>query len=87
VWEDVSDLVGIDCSIAPFDTEHPSRQEAKIETMTYLAVSHHVLLRGYFPEISAAMRAMVDGVAYDIQAVESDSQQTMTRLRLNRVTL
>lgn len=87
-WVDVPDLVGIDCSIAPFNRETPTGQnEAKLETMTYLSVTHHVLLRGLFPAVEHTMRALVDGEAYDIQAVEHDSQRSMTRLRLNKVML
>lgn len=51
----------------------------------------HVLLNGYYPEASpdgqipTDWRALVDGVYYDILAVDHDSQNTQTRLELQIV--
>jgi hypothetical protein len=86
-WTAMPDLIDVQCMVAPFNRETPTGQnEAKLESMVYLTVTHHCLLRGLYTEIEPRMRAVVDGEAYDIQAVEHDSQRSLTRLRLNKVT-
>ena len=47
----------------------------------------HILLNGYYPQILQQNLANVDGVDYEIMAVESDSQQQMTRLGCRVYTL
>ena len=58
---------------------------------------HHVLLAGYFPALDLGWRgegtpkgewqAIVDGWAYTIMGVESDSQSQMTRVQVKLETL
>lgn len=45
---------------------------------------YHLLLNGYYPAILQRDLATVDGTAYEVMAVESDSQHVMTRLALRR---
>lgn len=47
----------------------------------------HILLMGYYPAINKRDQAVVDGVAYDILTVESDSQSIMTRLAVRTYAL
>lgn len=46
--------------------------------------SQTLALNSYQPQIIKSWRALVDGEAWQIKAVESDSHKTYTRLRLER---
>lgn len=88
-WSLVPNLLDIDCRIAPLTVQTPTfANEARLENLTYLTTTHHVALRGWFPQIQETMRALIDDVAWDIKGVEHDGQASMTtRLRVNRVDL
>ena len=73
-------LQAIPCRISP-----AGGREMKLPNQTYGVGSHTINLRGYYPTIIVAMRALVDGVAYDILAVESDGNQYTTRLQVQVV--
>lgn len=47
----------------------------------------HILLAGCHADITTRHRATVDGVIYDIDAVEPDRYGDFTRLRVRRVTI
>jgi hypothetical protein len=55
-----------------------TRMEDRYDTLT----ERHCLLDGYFPQILQRDLATVDGIVYEIMAVESDSQHILTRLAL-----
>lgn len=87
-WASVEGLSGIPCRVAPLTIQTPTfSNEAKLELLTYLTTTHHVALQGYYPQIETTMRAVIDGVIWDIQGVEHDGQGSTTRLRVNRVEL
>ena len=46
-----------------------------------------MLLEGYFPQIIKNQRAVIDGAAWDIIGVESDSQRQMTRIEVQEYAL
>jgi hypothetical protein len=87
-WATLASHSAIPCRVAPLTVQTPTfSNEAKLEDLSYLTTTHHIALRGYFPLITPLMRAMVDGVAWDIKGVEHDGQHVTTRLRVNRVQL
>ena len=55
--------------------------------MTVTTQTHDVALAGYFPAITAAMQATVDGVVYNILGVKADGNGTITVLQAERVTV
>lgn len=87
-WTDVPNLSEIECRIAPLTIQTPTfTNEARLEMLTYLTTTHHIAMRGYFPQIQESMRALIDDDAWDIKGVEHDGQNVTTRLRVNQVTL
>jgi hypothetical protein len=46
----------------------------------------HVLLRGAYPEITTAHRAVIGGETFDIDAAETDQSGSVTRLRVRQIT-
>jgi len=85
----VSGMVNIPCMDAPDGfsaTERKSVPDVLAERF------RHVLLTGWYPLASNAAAGLgwqvdVDGTRYDLLGAESDSQHTMTRLKLQRVTV
>lgn len=80
--------VNLRCMAPPLgDQQRIAAMERKstgqVTDFTYL----HILLEGYYPAIQPKMRAVIDGVNYDIAAVESDSQRQMTRMEVGQVTM
>jgi len=80
-WVDVTGLVGIPCIKSAYRPSAPDkgatmRTDSAIDTSSY----RHVLLNGYYPAVLDQYQAVVDGTAFEIFAVEHDSQNTMTRL-------
>ncbi len=80
-WVNVVGLVNLPAMLAPYRPSTPDRNATtrmpeSIDTSNY----RHVLLNGYYPDVLQQYQAVVDGTAYEIFAVEHDSQKTMTRL-------
>lgn len=84
-WADVAGLVDLDCMAAPLAGSAPKTSDEK-RTIEYLSQmgEFHLLIKGYYPAIVQRQRALVDGVALDICAVEFDSRHIMTRLAVRR---
>jgi hypothetical protein len=83
-WVNIVGLVNIPCRKAIQRPYNPN-QQATVRTPQQFdtQTQFHVLLDGYFPQIIQANQAVVDGVPYEIMAVESDSENSvMTRLAL-----
>lgn len=96
VYADVNGLIDIPCMDAPsaVDRFTIESQEQRAEAQTTSTEWRHVLLNDYFAELSpdtnwgdVGFKARIDGVIYDIDAAESDSQRKMTRLSLRGVTV
>jgi len=79
-WADVPGLIGIPCRIQP-----TQGREHKLIDRTYAELSHRVALKGTFTTITPKYRVIVEGVAYDIETVEQDSQRVLTYLGVNVV--
>src|ERR1039458_899152 len=87
LYSDVAGLVGIPCTAPP--TSELRIQATEVRELEQIVASelHHVLLNSYYPALEAGWRgdgvppgawqAVVDGVAYIIMGVESDSQKQM----------
>lgn len=86
-FSNVTGLVNIPCHNAP-----PARSsvagshELRMKDRLSEKQERHVLLKGYFPTITKKMRAVIDGVAWNITGVESDAFDTLTRLYVEEYT-
>lgn len=72
--------VNLACRLSPF------RENEMPGLVTVTANAWYARLPGYYPAITAAMQFVVSGAAYDIRAVEHDSEHVITRLVVERVT-
>lgn len=79
-WQDLGGHVAIPAAMAALSTA-----ELRRDTSTILTSVRHVTLRGHYPSITTRHRAVVDGTAYNIIAVEHDSHAMLTRLRIEVV--
>ncbi|HYI67135.1 MAG TPA: hypothetical protein VEW95_09445 [Candidatus Limnocylindrales bacterium] len=78
------DLRAIPAAIAPVSRR--GSDERRFESTTIAESTHDILLLGYFPQITARMRAVDDrGEIYDILKPDVDDQQTLTRLQARQV--
>ena len=94
-YTDVPGLVNLPCQSAPEAVDRftiTAKESHAVPEIQSDAV-HHVLLDNYYPALSPATnwgdtgwRAIVDGVIYDVQGVENDSQFTQQRICLHKVT-
>ena len=92
VWVNVAGLVNIPCMDAVTSASVQATELKSLEDIMSKGM-RHVLLNGYYPQatpdgqIPTNWRAIVDGVTYDILGVEHDSQNQMTRMELELVTV
>ncbi len=91
VYVAVSGLVNIPCTNPPTSNIRITANEKRTIAEIKSDNSNHVLLDDYFPQIDALQRngaqAVVDGITYTILGVESDSQEKMTRLNVEKCTI
>lgn len=96
IYVEVPGLVAIPCQDAPsaVDRFTIESQEQRGNDQTASTEWRHVLLNDYFPQLSPDLnwgdigwKCTVDGIVYDIDAAESDSQRTQTRLSLRGTTV
>lgn len=80
VWANVPLHVLLPCRISPV-----GGQELKMSEEVYGVSSHTINLRGFYPAIAIAMRALIDLVYYDILSVEHDGNDYTTRLQVQVV--
>lgn len=90
----VAGLIDIVAMVAPTSVARFSGQTKKSMDQQEASNSSHVLLGGYYPDAETVWRnggrAVINGVLYennDVLAVESDSQQTQTRMEVRVLTL
>lgn len=79
-WTTVSGLSSLAARVAPAREREYQAVGLLVEESTHLAA-----LQGYYVTITPAMRAVIDGVAYDVTGVHHDGQATMTYLGLKLV--
>lgn len=84
-WVNVTGLVLLACQVSPLSMSTGiNGSEMKMTPEILSQQPLHVLLDGNYPTITTKMRAVIDGEAADIEAVEQDSQARMTRLLVTR---
>ena len=85
----VTGLVDIRCmkAVVAQDIGSPLAYEKKAQGDSITSNDWHVLLETYYPTITTAMRAIIDGVTFDIVGVDNDSQFSMTRIRVRQASL
>lgn len=80
-WLDFAGHVDLPCRIAPAGVSEP-----RVQNQTYVIGKHTMILRGYYPLITAKMRAKVGSIYYNILGKpEFDGQSIMTRLTVELV--
>lgn len=77
-WANVTGLVNLVCRRAPASTARTT--EMKLESLTYTVNVQTIVIAGYYDTITPKMRAVCDGLTFDVLAVEHDGQTQMTRL-------
>jgi head-tail adaptor len=80
-WSDLAGHAAIPCAIS-----RPRGGERHTTHQIYSVATHTIALAGYYPAITAKMRAVVSGQAYDILLPENDGQETATELVCQVVT-
>jgi head-tail adaptor len=80
-WTTVATLQAMPCYIAPGNGTEV-RGQLLVQTTGQVAIQ----LSGYYPQITTSMRALVDGLPYDILSVDHDSQLVSTKLIARTVT-
>jgi head-tail adaptor len=80
-WVDLAGHTDLPCRVAP-----AGGQEARERNQTYAVTTHTIIIAGYYPTITAKMRAVVGAVNYDIETVGCDSEHLTTRLSVRIVT-
>ena len=79
-WQNLSGHVDVPCALGPSKGD-----EIKQQDETYAVSNFTLSLRGWYPLADETMRAVVDGVVYDIALAQSSSHDVMTRLLVRRV--
>ena len=80
-WQDFAGHVDIPCAHGP-----NKGREVKKPDQTYVVSNYTLSLRGYYPTITEKMRAVVDGVVFEILLVQSSSHGVTTRILTREVT-
>lgn len=87
-YANVAGIVDVECQIAPIGTTSLMIQGAEQRMLPEILSTQpmHVLMGGFYPQITTSMRAVLTYrsvvTIYNISSVESDSQGVMTRLLL-----
>ncbi len=96
-WANIAGLVSIPCTAPPVSDSRISATENRELSEIVASEWLHVLLDDYYPTLNdgwrgdgtpqGAWRMLIDGTAYEIQGVESDSQMTQTRVTARITTI
>lgn len=81
-WANLSGHVDLRCRIAPFQQ---FSREQRTQAQLYAVHVWEIAVAGYYPTITEKMRAVVDGVAYDIELVQPDGNDMTTHLQGRKV--
>ena len=80
-WQPLTGHTAIACSHGP-----SKGKEVKQPDQTYVVSNYTIELQGQYLGINEAMRAVVDGIAYDILLVQASSHGRLTRILARKVT-
>jgi len=83
----VAGLTNIPCMIAPMSYKPDESGVIRGQANYDILNMRRVILDGYFPQITTANVASIDGTDYEIMAVESTSQGIYTRLAVRTYTI
>ena len=81
VWTDLPGHVGLGCANGPSGGVEVAQPD-----QTYVVANFTVALQGVYPSITEKMRAVIDGVPYEILLVQHGSHGTKTRMLTRLVT-
>lgn len=90
-FADIAGAVAVPCMRAPISPARIYADETKFQNSVESLNVFHLLLDGYYAQVPeaeaslATLQAVVDGVTHEVLGVESDSQKTMTRLKIRQV--
>ena len=85
-WANKAGLVDLPCAVASAGMATAAgARETRAVMMSFAVRLFKILIGGYHTAILPTMRAVIDGVNYDILGVEHDTQAVMTRLNVERV--
>lgn len=76
----------ISCNLAASKNVVEQATEKRTAESTYDAKTRHCQLNGYYPLISEGMRAVVDGVTYNIRGAVHVCAKVQTKLMLELIT-
>lgn len=85
-WANLASHADISCNLAAAEAMGEQKSEMRRDTSTYDAKTRHCQLNGYYPLIGEGMRAVIDGVAYNIRGVVQSSAKVQTKLILELIT-
>ena len=90
-YNDVMGLVNIACTSPPISDARLLAGEVSALEEISVQEFHHVLLDDWYPALDLGWRdgwrCTIDGFAFDIKGIESDSQMKMTRVSVRLVTV
>lgn len=81
-WTDYAGHTDLPCRMAP---EQSASREVRSDAQQYGVHSWDLSIAGYYSTITEEMRAVVGGVAYDIELVQPDGNSKTTRLQVRKV--
>lgn len=81
-WANLAGHVDLSCRKAP---QQQFSREARSQAQIYAVHVWEIAIAGYYPTITEEMRAVVDGINYDIELVQLDGNRKTTRLQARKV--
>ena len=84
-WPNLAGHVDIACRIAPWETSRTAFRRQRDE-MTVSVAAQIIILAGFYPSVTTAMRVVVSSTTYTIVRVLTDSASLCTELLVEAVT-
>jgi hypothetical protein len=84
-YEDIPDMVNLQCRMAPFITLRPDDAQIRDQAVTENLSRRNLKLNSYRPAIKQDMFCLVDGDRYRIVGIEHDGSKFSTRLHLELI--
>lgn len=81
-WANLAGHVDLSCRKAP---RQQFSREVRNQAQLYAVHVWEITIAGYYNTITEEMRAVMDGVNYDIELVQSDGNRKTTRLQVRKV--
>lgn len=82
-WNTLAGHADLRCRIAP---QQQFSREQRNQAQLYAVHVWDIAVAGYYPGITEEMRAVVDGVSYDIELIQHDGNHQITHLQVRIVT-